>query len=781
MFTCKKMMSALIAAGMASLAVAAPTTSSFGVVVLPDTQFYSRYATSAEGSQFMNRYGSEPYLAQTQWLADNAKTMGIPFVIHVGDVVDQQNKSAQWSVADAAMKVLESAKVPYSVLAGNHDVINGCGYNGSQSDCTDAQRNLASEPYLKWFTPARAQQQSTFGGRDASGFHEYHVFEAQGQKFMVLSLSWRVSDAGIAWARDVIAANPTTPVIVSLHEFLAIDSDGKSGRETPFSNMLWERLIRDNDQIFMVVSGHNHGSARLTRTNDYGHPVEEFVVDYQMAYQGGNGYMRLFEFDLGANQIKALSFSPWVPQKPSDSLNQFDVAVMTDANNEFVVEMNFTDRFAGFNPDFSAGQPNREQALVEAVRTSILENYDDIEPVDPVLPFDTEDYPHAAGTLAHWRFTDGAHGSAVADGGVVADRSGSGNPVVRAPLVNGALAEDLVWSGDRHALSAADGSACFLANSKHGVRESYFQTIADAPINADTLSSGYTVEAVVKIHKDWTPGNNAWMNVLTRDGNRGDVPGYSGGDPESTPLLFAVSSLREFQWEPTYATPNGHSAKSVWSGEIMADTWQHVAIVNDPVTHDTTMYVAGAPVLRNVQNAPGIATLGLPWVVGAGLWESTRTDGFFGCISEVRISNRALAPSEWLTARKTRVIGSGSRQNLVGTAGDDLITGNVGADVLTGGDGADTFVFRSLRDGTDTITDFTPGEDKLNLHGVLASVGYEGGDPLADGHVRVLDSGSGAVVQIDADGSAGVGAARTLIVLRGLTAQQVSAAGNFLF
>jgi hypothetical protein len=60
-------------------------------------------------------------------------------------------------------------------------------------------------------------------------------------------------------------------------------------------------------------------------------------------------------------------------------------------------------------------------------------------------------------------------------------------------------------------------------------------------------------------------------------------------------------------------------------------------------------------------------------------------------------------------------------------------------------------------------------------------VGYEGGDPLADGHVRVLDSGSGAVVQIDADGSAGVGAARTLIVLRGLTAQQVSAAGNFLF
>lgn len=46
--------------------------SSFGLVVLPDTQFYSRYATEETGNQFAKRYGSEPYRAQTEWIAAQA-------------------------------------------------------------------------------------------------------------------------------------------------------------------------------------------------------------------------------------------------------------------------------------------------------------------------------------------------------------------------------------------------------------------------------------------------------------------------------------------------------------------------------------------------------------------------------------------------------------------------------------------------------------------------------------------------------------------------------------
>lgn len=70
--------------------------------------------------------------------------------------------------------------------------------------------------------------------------------------------------------------------------------------------------------------------------------------------------------------------------------------------------------------------------------------------------------------------------------------------------------------------------------------------------------------------------------------------------------------------------------------------------------------------------------------------------------------------------------GNGGDDSLNGGDGDDFLTGESGNDVLTGGAGSDTFYFQtplmpelssyvlgSL--GLDTITDFTPGADKILL------------------------------------------------------------------
>ena len=439
--------------------------SSFALAVMPDTQFYARYATAAESDQYDKRFGSAPFAAQTKWIAANAKALHIPFTIHLGDVVDQVGKPDQWKVADAAMKVLEDAKLPYSVLAGNHDVLTDVDYGVDPVNGTDAARNLAAEPYLQWFGTERAKKQATFGARDTSGFHEYHVFEAQGQKFMVLSLSWRISDAGIAWARQVIAKNPTLPVILVNHQLLNIDADGTSPLETDYGKMLWEKLIRDNDQIFMTLNGHHHGAAHLTKTNDFGHKVEEMVVDYQMAYQGGNGLMRLYEFDLTNKQIKVLSFSPWVPQKPAATLNAFDQAVLTTPNEAFTIEMDFAQRFAGFNKGFATGEATVEQSLVEQAKALILANYKDPEATVQRPAADAEDYPKVANTLAHWRFVGGTVNQPVPPGTVIADVTGA-NPLRRDALnqngVVGAADGDRVWTDDRHPLSAPPGSGRVL-------------------------------------------------------------------------------------------------------------------------------------------------------------------------------------------------------------------------------------------------------------------------------------------------------------------------------
>ncbi|MCG7328702.1 LamG-like jellyroll fold domain-containing protein [Achromobacter sp. ACRQX] len=632
--------------------------SSFAVAVLPDTQFYSRYATDAENQQFMRKYGSEPFKAQTQWVADHSKSLGIPFLIHLGDVVDQQVKPDQWKVADAAMAILEEAKVPYSILAGNHDVILDRDYvdASSQASATDAQRNLANEPYLKTFSADRAKNQATFGGRDPSGFHEYHVFEAEGQKFMVLSLSWRISDDALTWANQVIRANPTLPVILVNHQLLNIDKDGVTPLEVPYGLMLWDKLIRDNDQIFMTLNGHYHGAAHLTKTNAFGNSVEEMVVDYQMAYQGGNGLMRLYEFDLSNNEIRVLSFSPWVPQKPKNTLNTFDQAILTGANEQFTIKMDFAKRFGGFNKEFKAATPSHT-ALIDQARALILANYTDPVAAEQKPAADPDDYPQVQGTLAHWRFFGGTNGQPVPVGEVIADRAGL-NPMRRAPLnidgVAGAQVGDVVWSDDHHYLSAAPGSVRFLNTDKNTARMSYFTTDAAAIINGETATDGYTVEAFIKIDRDWVASKHAWMNIMTRDGKRGDLAGFSGGDPESPPLLFAVSSLREIQWEVVPDDTGSRSPKANWSGEIIPDKWMHVAVVNDDTTHETILYVEGAPVLRNASGARGLATLAanMPWIVGAGSWDGARADGFFGSVGEIRIVGQALQPIDWLTARR---------------------------------------------------------------------------------------------------------------------------------
>lgn len=633
--------------------------SSFALAVLPDTQFYARYATSGESNQYQRHYGSEPFAAQTNWVARNAQALNIPFLIHLGDVVDQVGKPEQWKVADSAMQVLEVAKLPYSILAGNHDVLNDLDYSGDQSRGTDAQRVLANEPYLQWFGARRAQRQATFGGRDPSGFHEYHIFTAQEQRFLALSLSWRISDAGIAWARKVLADNPTLPAILVNHQLLNIAPDAVSPLETDYGKMLWEKLIRDNDQIFMTLNGHHHGAARLTKTNNFGNAVEEMVVDYQMAYQGGNGLMRLYEFDLTNKQIKVLSFSPWVPMKPADTLNAFDRAVLTETNEVFTIAFDFAKRFARFNPAFGAGPATVASSLVEQARALVLKGYTEPVVVTPVAPKDADDYPKVAATVAHWRFFGGTAGAAVAPGAGIADVTGA-NALVRAPLnqggVSGAQAGDVVWSADRHRLSSAPGSVGFLNTDKNVPRLSYFITNPAAPINAQTFAtSGYTIEAFIKIDPTWVNSKHAWMNIMTRDGKRGDLAGFAGGDAESPPLLFAISSLREVQWEvvPDIAGTRGGLAS--WSGEIIAGNWVHIAIVNDPVTHDTVMYVEGAPVLRNSSNVVGLATLSATaqWVVGGGSWDGARADGFFGNIGEIRVAAAALAPAQWLTARRS--------------------------------------------------------------------------------------------------------------------------------
>lgn len=118
-------------------------------------------------------------------------------------------------------------------------------------------------------------------------------------------------------------------------------------------------------------------------------------------------------------------------------------------------------------------------------------------------------------------------------------------------------------------------------------------------------------------------------------------------------------------------------------------------------------------------------------------------------------------------------VGTLRRDVIVGTDGDDVIVGGPGPDILTGGAGSDVFVYVSMRDAGDQVTDFTPGTDRIELAALLASLGIRQDTALANGQVRLLDVRDGVSVQIDANGSADAAAFRPLLTLQGLTMTQI--------
>ena len=116
--------------------------------------------------------------------------------------------------------------------------------------------------------------------------------------------------------------------------------------------------------------------------------------------------------------------------------------------------------------------------------------------------------------------------------------------------------------------------------------------------------------------------------------------------------------------------------------------------------------------------------------------------------------------------------GNGLDNTLIGNGGANKLNGGGGNDTLAGGAGADHFQFTTAPNAAanlDTITDFAPGEDKIDLSKTVftAFAGLAAGGSLANaemGNHLLYNAGTG-VLAYDADGSAGAGVAVAFAVL----------------
>lgn len=275
----------------------------------------------------------QTFAAQTQWAADHASdpNYNVAFLAHQGDMLRRGYSNYQAANAAAALNTLNGV-VPYLADIGNHDFDN-------QFD--DLDHHISSANFTSWFGDARYQ--ALYGDNYGSSLdqrNKFTTFTAGGQKYLVLSIEWEAEDSAIAWAQGVINSHRQLPVILTTHEYL-----NGSGRTTspldPLGNSgesIFQKLVKPNPQIFLVLSGHTGAIRHQTSTDAAGLPVFETVGDFEGRPIGGDGYLQLFHFYPDQNTINVSSYSP--------TLNQFDTSSST---YQFSLPLNFSTRFAFAN------------------------------------------------------------------------------------------------------------------------------------------------------------------------------------------------------------------------------------------------------------------------------------------------------------------------------------------------------------------------------------------------------------------------------------------------
>ncbi|MCZ4096699.1 LamG-like jellyroll fold domain-containing protein [Streptomyces sp. H39-C1] len=570
-----------------------PDSPRFTLVVMPNTQYLFDGAS----------INAAPVEASLRYILDHGRDENIAFLSHLGDLTEHGLKE-EFGPLSKAFELLDRRRVGYSVLAGNHDI----------NSSTDDQRGPT--PYLDAFGPRRLRKLPTFGGATPDGYNTYHLFRAAGREWLVLALDWRPSAAGLAWAQDVIRKHPRRPVILTTHELVYADRDGDEADFSEHGRHLWDELIAGNDQIFLTLNGHYWPAARTTRKNAAGHDVHLHITNYQNRYYGGSAMIRLYRFDLARNTIDVETVSPWILGRAGEGLNELErrEIELTGPQDSFSVPLDFEQRFAGFAPVTPRGPRPAAQLLVP-------------------------------GAVAYWRF-DGPHSDgAPADAALrVDDLSGHGNHLTRGP-VPGSPADALRWSADHHPDQPGHGSLYF-DGGKPPLHGAYLQTAKDAPLNSKTFRTGYTVEAFVKLPADWDAGHHAWASILSRRGTLG-AAGKTAGDPEEPVATLSLSDGPGLQWAAAPLDQPGLVTN--WSHELARGTWWHVAVVNDG--RHTTLYVDGCRVARNpATRTNGLATLGLPWLLGAYEYGGVLDQLMHGWIGDIRITERALPVRDFMNS-----------------------------------------------------------------------------------------------------------------------------------
>ncbi|WP_050532388.1 M10 family metallopeptidase C-terminal domain-containing protein [Pseudaestuariivita atlantica] len=296
--------------------------------------------------------------------------------------------------------------------------------------------------------------------------------------------------------------------------------------------------------------------------------------------------------------------------------------------------------------------------------------------------------------------------------------------------------------------TAFDGTDVDLATNTYGDEHGdflYTITIAGYYIGRPDISAAEDAVGTRVLVGDEFP------NTLTANGE-GHLLGYLGND-----LLIGSDLSETLQGGDGDDTLEGFGGADWLLGGQGTDIADYSG-AGGRVLVDLQSDVSGAGFARFFDAGAGAGARfdGVENVTGGAFADNLRGDGAANVLSGGGVSDR--------------LYGRAGNDTLDGGAGADAFYGNLGADEMTGGPGAvrDRFIYFQANEtgvgpgNRDVITDFTPGEDRIELSRIDADItqGFKQrfdfvGDAAFSGtagELRFEQQGGITVVQADRDG-----------------------------
>lgn len=210
------------------------------------------------------------------YIIDNKDAKNIQFVFGMGDSTNdlhnEANNLVEWQlVQDQFFRF--NGVLPYTVIRGNHDNV------------------VRMNTYLA--DPEKPGYMDQLDGfyQEGNVVNVWKEFSVGGVDYLNIVINYESSDSVLEWASDVIEAHPNHRVIVGTHVYLLEDGSYDNEMNPGFGDagivnnaqQVWDKLISQHENIFMVLCGHNSTDDVLVqhKTGVHGNQITEIRVDSQ--------------------------------------------------------------------------------------------------------------------------------------------------------------------------------------------------------------------------------------------------------------------------------------------------------------------------------------------------------------------------------------------------------------------------------------------------------------------------------------------------------------------